>query len=29
MDISSHIFQIEIHEGLDVRFHTSSDPRPV
>ena len=29
MDISSYIFQIEIHGGLDVRFHAPSDPRPL
>jgi hypothetical protein len=29
MDISSHIFQIEIHEGPDIRFRLPGDPRPV
>ena len=29
MDISSHIFQIGIHGGLDRHFHLPSGPRPV
>src|SRR5437879_5678645 len=29
MDISSHIFQIEIHEEPDIRFRVPGDPRPV
>src|SRR5204862_4357116 len=29
MDISAHIFQIEIHEEPDIRFRLPGDPRPV